>query len=95
MDLKFVDLFTAIQKRDDWSTACFTRDGVHFSSEGSKIVVREILKVLKEAEWIPSLHWKSLQTEFAEDSPYDVVAANGKSTINISGLTLHQDIQWD
>ncbi|KAK1298189.1 GDSL esterase/lipase CPRD49 [Acorus calamus] len=94
MDLKFVDLFTAIQKRDDWSTACFT-DGVHFSSEGSKIVVREILKVLKEAEWIPSLHWKSLQTEFAEDSPYDVVAADGKSTINISGLTLHQDIQWD
>ncbi|XP_077238682.1 GDSL esterase/lipase WDL1-like isoform X3 [Tasmannia lanceolata] len=72
MDLKVIDLWTAIQKRDDWKTACFIcqlllfSDGVHFSSYGSKIVVEEILKVLDEAEWEPSLHWESLPTEFAE-----------------------------
>ncbi|KAK1264056.1 GDSL esterase/lipase CPRD49 [Acorus gramineus] len=94
LDLKVIDLYTEIQKRDDWCTVCFT-DGVHFSSEGSKIVVKEVLKVLKEAEWEPSLHWKSLPTEFAEDSPYDLVAADGKSTVNISQCTFHREIQWD
>ncbi|KAK4385331.1 GDSL esterase/lipase CPRD49 [Sesamum angolense] len=81
MDLKVIDLWTAIQKREDWLNACFT-DGVHLSAEGSKVVVEEILKVLKQAEWEPSLHWKSMPTEFSEDSPYDLVAADGKTTIN-------------
>ncbi|XP_077222653.1 SGNH hydrolase-type esterase superfamily protein [Tasmannia lanceolata] len=94
MDLKVIDLWTAIQKRDDWRTACFT-DGVHFSADGSKIVVEEILKVLKEAQWEPSLHWKSLPTEFAEDSPYDLVASDGETTVNISEWTFHREIQWD
>ena len=44
------------------------RDGIHLSSEGSKIVAKEILKVLREAEWEPKLHWKSMPTEFEEDS---------------------------
>ncbi|RZC54381.1 hypothetical protein C5167_013228, partial [Papaver somniferum] len=46
------------------------RDGdeVHLSSEGSNAVVEEILKVLKEAGWNPSLHWKFLSTEFGECS---------------------------
>ncbi|XP_010925101.1 GDSL esterase/lipase WDL1 [Elaeis guineensis] len=94
MDLKVIDLWTAMQKRDDWATVCFT-DGIHFSSEGSKIVVAEILKVLKEAEWEPSLHWKSLPTEFAEDSPYYLVASDGLSTFNPSEWTSHREIQWD
>ncbi|KAJ6807982.1 putative GDSL esterase/lipase CPRD49 [Iris pallida] len=95
MDLKVVDLWTAIQKKDNWAATCFT-DGIHLSSEGSKIVVEEILKVLKGAtEWEPSLHWKSLPTEFAEDSPYDLVLADGKSTINPSEWTFHRTIQWD
>lgn len=94
MDLKVIDLWTALQKREDWATACFT-DGVHLSSEGSNIIVEEILKVLKEVEWEPSLHWKSLPTEFAEDSPYDLVLADGKSTINPSDWTFHREIQWD
>ncbi|XP_030518803.1 GDSL esterase/lipase CPRD49-like isoform X2 [Rhodamnia argentea] len=68
MNIKAVDLWTAIQKRDDWAAACFT-DGVHFSSEGSKIVVEEISRVLKEADWEPSLYWESMPTEFGEDSP--------------------------
>ncbi|XP_040372208.1 GDSL esterase/lipase CPRD49 isoform X3 [Rosa chinensis] len=68
MDIKAVDLFTSMQKRSDWSTVCFT-DGIHFSSEGSKIVVEEILKVLEEADW-ERLQWNSLPTEFEEFAPY-------------------------
>lgn len=71
------------------------RDGIHLAEEGSKIVVEEILKVLKEAEWTPSLHWKSMATEFPEDSPYDLVLADGKTTINPSDWTYHRQIQWD
>lgn len=94
LGVKVVDLFTAIQKRDDWKNACFT-DGIHLSEEGSKIVVAEILKVLKQAEWKPSLHWKSMPTEFSEDSPYDLVAASGERTLNPSDWTFHREIQWD
>lgn len=94
LDVKVVDLFTALQQRDDWKAACFT-DGIHLSEEGSKIVVAEILKVLKEAEWKPSLHWKSMPTEFSENSPYDLVAADGKTTLNPSDWTFHREIQWD
>ncbi|KAF6153626.1 hypothetical protein GIB67_027493 [Kingdonia uniflora] len=94
LDLKVVDLFSAIQKKDDWMNSCFT-DGVHLSSEGSKIVAAEILKVLKEADWQPSLHWKSLPTEFGDDSLYDLVAANGVDTINPSEWTFHREGKWD
>ncbi|KAL6987810.1 GDSL esterase/lipase wdl1 [Sarracenia purpurea var. burkii] len=94
MNIKAVDLWRAIQARNDWLTTCFT-DGVHLSSEGSKIVVKEILKVLKEADWEPSLHWKSLPTEFSEDSPYDLVGLDGKSTLNISDANVHWETQWD
>lgn len=93
-DVKVVDLWTAMQEPDDWATACFT-DGIHLSSEGSKIVVREILAVLKEAKWEPSLHWKSLPTEFSEDSPYDIVGLDGKTTVNISETNFHWDNDWE
>ncbi|KAL0916450.1 hypothetical protein M5K25_013967 [Dendrobium thyrsiflorum] len=94
MNLKVIDLWTAFQERDDWADTCFT-DGLHFSSEGSKIVVEQILKVLKEADWNPSLHWKFMPTEFAENSSYDLVAADGISTLNPSEWTFHREIQWD
>ncbi|KAG6504266.1 hypothetical protein ZIOFF_036597 [Zingiber officinale] len=94
MDIKFIDMFNAIQMRDDWETACFT-DGIHLSSEGSKIVVAEIIKVLKNAGWEPSLYWKSMPTEFSEDSPYDFIASDGVKTTNISNLTTHREFQWD
>ncbi|XVE52504.1 hypothetical protein DITRI_Ditri02bG0127300 [Diplodiscus trichospermus] len=94
LDVKVINLFTAFQQRDNWTTNCFT-DGVHLSAEGSKIVVAEILKVLKEAEWNPSLHWKSMPTEFSDDSPYDLVAADGKTTLNPSDWTFHRAVQWD
>nr|GMD59109.1 GDSL esterase/lipase CPRD49 [Ipomoea batatas] len=89
-----VDLFTSIQKREDWENTCFI-DGVHLAEEGSKVVVEEILKVLKEADWTPSLHWKSMPTEFPEDSEYDLVASDGKTTINPSEWTFHRAIKWD
>ncbi|KAM7526480.1 hypothetical protein LguiA_016382 [Lonicera macranthoides] len=86
--VKVVDLWNALQKRDDWLTTCFT-DGIHLSGEGSKIVVKEILKILKEADWEPDLHWKSMASEFGEDSPYDFVGPDGKTTFNVSNLNLH------
>ncbi|EEF34275.1 GDSL esterase/lipase CPRD49 isoform X2 [Ricinus communis] len=76
MNLKAVDLWTAMQQIDGWQNVCFT-DGIHFSSEGSKIVVKEIMKVIEEADWEPDLHWMAMPTEFAEDSPYDPISPNG------------------
>ncbi|KAK2979998.1 hypothetical protein RJ640_020024 [Escallonia rubra] len=70
-------------------------DGIHLSSEGSKIVVKEILKVLKEADWEPNLHWTALPAEFSGDSPYDFVGLDGKTTVNTSDLNLHWGNQWE
>ncbi|KAF3449545.1 hypothetical protein FNV43_RR10274 [Rhamnella rubrinervis] len=83
MGIKVIDLWTEIQKKNDWQTTCFI-DGVHFSSEGSKIVAKEILKVLRDANWEPSLYLTSLPSEFGEDSPYDPVNIDGNTTINQS-----------
>ncbi|KAH6762776.1 SGNH hydrolase-type esterase superfamily protein [Perilla frutescens var. hirtella] len=95
LGVKVIDLWTAFQKREDWLNACFIKDGVHLAAEGSKIVVEEILKVLKEAEWEPSLHWKSMPSEFPEDSGYDLVASDGKTTLNPTEWTFHREMQWD
>ncbi|XP_050211040.1 GDSL esterase/lipase CPRD49 [Mercurialis annua] len=94
LGVKAVDLFSGFQKRSDWETVCFT-DGIHLSAEGSKIVVEEILKVLKEAEWSPSLYWKSMPSEFPEDSSYYLVAADGNRTLNPSEWTFHREIHWE
>ncbi|XP_062095220.1 GDSL esterase/lipase CPRD49-like isoform X2 [Humulus lupulus] len=89
MDIKAIDMFTSIQKKKNWRTTCFT-DGIHFTFEASKIILKEILKVLKEADWEPSLHFRSLPAQFGEDSPYDPISADGKTTINISDN--HSDV---
>ncbi|XP_004492451.1 GDSL esterase/lipase WDL1-like [Cicer arietinum] len=86
MNIKAIDLWSTLQKRSDWRDVCFT-DGIHLTSEASKIVVKEILKILKEADWEPCLHWKSLPIEFGEDSPYDPVGPDGKTTMNVSSMT--------
>lgn len=91
--VKISILFLSIQKFSLF--ILFSRDGIHLSAEGSKIVVEEILKVLREADWKPSLHWKSMPTEFAEDSPYDLVAADGKTTLNPSEWTFYREFQWN
>ncbi|XP_039013450.1 GDSL esterase/lipase CPRD49-like [Hibiscus syriacus] len=82
--IKCVDLWTAIQQRHDWMTTCFT-DGIHFSSEGSKLVAKKILKAMEEADWEPSLCSTSLPIEFGDDSVYDLVSRDGE-TINVSNL---------
>ncbi|KZV52992.1 hypothetical protein F511_12225 [Dorcoceras hygrometricum] len=93
LNIKVINIWTAIQRRDDWLTACLT-DGIHFTTEGSKIVVREILKVLKDAEWKPSLYWLSMPTEFPEDSPYYEVGSDGKTTRNFSKSISSWQIEW-
>ncbi|KAH9615709.1 hypothetical protein KSS87_006943 [Heliosperma pusillum] len=93
MDLKVIDLWTAIQKKDDWLTTCFT-DGIHLSDEGSNIVTEEILTVLKEANWEPSLHWESMATEFSEISPFGPVNSHGPLTLNPSEWDFHRNVQW-
>ena len=48
------------------------------------MAAKEILKVFKEADWEPSLHYSALPAEYREDSPYDPVSAGGKTTLNVS-----------
>ncbi|CAK8541919.1 unnamed protein product [Lathyrus sativus] len=93
MNIKAIDLWSAIQKRDSWRDDCFT-DGIHLTHEGSKIVAKEILNTLKEADWEPCLHWKSLPNEFGEDSPYDPLGPDEK-TINIASLTFLETEEYD
>ncbi|KAL3830171.1 hypothetical protein ACJIZ3_018973 [Penstemon smallii] len=93
LDIKVINLCTAIQQREDWATTCLT-DGIHFTAEGSKIVVKEILKILKKAEWEPSLYWMSMPTEFAEDSPYYMVHPDGKTTMNSSKVVSRWKLEW-
>ncbi|XP_022145670.1 GDSL esterase/lipase CPRD49-like [Momordica charantia] len=67
LGIKYIDLFNAIQRRPDWKN--FFTDGVHFNPKGSEAVEEEILKVLKEAEWVPSLHWQSMPKEYEDIHP--------------------------
>ena len=73
----------------------FDRDGIHLTSEGSNIVAKEVLKVIKEANWEPCLHWRSMPTEYGEDSPYDPVGPDGKTSLNISNWTFLETKEWD
>ncbi|EXB58999.1 GDSL esterase/lipase CPRD49 [Morus notabilis] len=68
--------------------------GIHFTAEASKVVVKEILKVLKEKDWEPNLHYKSLPVEFGEDSPYYSVTSDGKTTLNKSESSIDRIIHW-
>ncbi|XP_049362671.1 GDSL esterase/lipase CPRD49-like isoform X2 [Solanum verrucosum] len=93
LGIKVIDLWTALQNRDDWLTAHFT-DGVHLTAEASKVVVKEILKVVKEADWEPNLHWKSLPNEFAQYSPTIFVGPNGNTPVIVADLDLDWQAQW-
>ncbi|KAL4572381.1 hypothetical protein LXL04_019155 [Taraxacum kok-saghyz] len=63
MNIKAIDLFTLIQKRDDWLTTSFT-DGIHFTPVASAVVANEIRQEIFQADWIPSLHYEHLPNEF-------------------------------
>ncbi|XP_071698589.1 GDSL esterase/lipase CPRD49-like [Rutidosis leptorrhynchoides] len=64
MGIKAINLCDAFMQYRDWRTTCFT-DGIHLTPVGSNIVATEILKVLTESDWKPSLHPEALPTEFA------------------------------
>lgn len=93
MDVEAINLWTAIQERDDWADTCFI-DGIHLSAEGSKTVVKEILKVLKRVDWEPSLYWLKMSPEFPKDSPYYVVGPDGKTTLNVTSHICTWQRQW-
>ncbi|KAL8523887.1 hypothetical protein ACS0TY_013736 [Phlomoides rotata] len=86
-------LKTAIREKDDWANT-YLLDGIHLLSEGSKVVVEEILKTLKNVMWDPSLYWLSIAPEFREDSPYYPVNLDGKTTCNVSGIINSWQRQW-
>ncbi|XP_069146225.1 GDSL esterase/lipase CPRD49 isoform X2 [Solanum lycopersicum] len=69
-------------------------DGIHLTAEASKVVVKEILKVVKEADWEPNLHWKSLPNEFAQCSPTIFVGTDGNTPLNVADLDLDWQAQW-
>lgn len=52
------------------------------------------MKVIKEANWEPSLYWKAMPTEFDEDSPYYPVDHDG-ATVNISESDFHRMAEWE
>ncbi|GLT37604.1 hypothetical protein SLA2020_119120 [Shorea laevis] len=94
MDVKGINIWTAIQQKEDWMTTCFM-DGIHLASEGSKIVVKEILRAIREAEWEPSLYWRSLASEFGDgDSAFLPVGDDGKQ-ISISDFEIQRHSQWE
>ncbi|KAL0375331.1 UNVERIFIED_CONTAM: GDSL esterase/lipase CPRD49 [Sesamum radiatum] len=93
LDVKVINLWKAFQHRDDWAEA-YLADGIHLTSGGSRVVVKEILKVLKEAEWKPSLHWMSMPAEFSEDSPYYPVGPDGETTSNYTDIISQWKTEW-
>ncbi len=48
-------------------------DGMHLAPEGSKVMLKELLQVLKDAPWEPSLHHTSLPNDFPLPHIYDYV----------------------
>lgn len=64
------------------------RDGIHFTEKASEIVVKEILKVVRQADWKPSLYWKSLPLEF----PFDFDIPNSVSLCDLE-LTRNEQLK--
>jgi len=78
-----------------WCFVLFFSDGIHLSPVGNKVVFKEVLKVLKEADWKPSLYWRSMKNEFDEDSPYDPFFDDGRPYNNLSNWVLPDNDYWD
>ncbi|KAM3288009.1 GDSL esterase/lipase CPRD49 [Capsicum chacoense] len=61
LDVPTIDFFEALYGQPDvfW-------DGMHLTAKGSDILFKKIAKIIKEAEWEPSLDWDKMPTEFAD-----------------------------
>jgi hypothetical protein len=46
---------------------------MHLTAEGNEILFDELVKVLKTADWSPSLHWENMPSDYTERSNYDSV----------------------
>ncbi|OIV98586.1 hypothetical protein TanjilG_12172 [Lupinus angustifolius] len=92
MNIKAIDLWSKVQEREDWKEVSFI-DGIHLTNEGSKVVTREILKVLKEADWKPSLYWKEMAIEFEEYS--DTPIGPGGKPIDPHTTRFPLGVEWD
>lgn len=44
------------------------RDGMHLSAQGSAVMLEELLKVLKDSPWQPSLHYDAMSEDLSEPS---------------------------
>ncbi|XP_022145518.1 GDSL esterase/lipase CPRD49-like [Momordica charantia] len=77
--VEYVDLFRAVQKREDWLT--FFTDGVHFTEEGSRVVFDEIKNTINRANWVPSLAVGSMPIEFGNNTGLRSFDFEGSSII--------------
>ncbi|CAL0328287.1 unnamed protein product [Lupinus luteus] len=91
LNIKSIDLWSAIQERSDWKEVSFI-DGIHFTKEGSEVVSRKILKVLKEADWEPSLYWKDMAPEYQE---YYTPIGHGGEPIDESNTRFPPGVEWE
>nr|XP_016444698.1 PREDICTED: GDSL esterase/lipase CPRD49-like [Nicotiana tabacum] len=59
LGVKVIDFWSTLQEHPDW-------DGMHLTKEGSDILVKKISRVLRKAQWKPSLHWTKMDDEFSD-----------------------------
>ena len=58
--------------------------------------MKEIMKVLREADWEPSLHWKSLPTEFEQVFiPNSAMNFDEKAISKISEASFLRHMKWE
>ncbi|KAI5068110.1 hypothetical protein GOP47_0016455 [Adiantum capillus-veneris] len=67
-----VDLWSAIQREKNWEMECLS-DGLHLTAEGDRVLFSELIKVIEEADWSPSLSSNSMVEDYNEPSVYDNV----------------------
>ncbi len=46
---------------------------MHLSSQGSAVMLEELIKVLQDAPWLPSLHYDAMPEDLCEPSIYMTV----------------------
>jgi hypothetical protein len=51
------------------------------------------MKVLREADWEPSLHWKALPIEFEKLFPYYPSSSDMKTLLSEASSVRH--VQWE